>query len=319
MPSKPIKAIKAMFPNPSSWRIVRGDKVQVMTGKDRGKQGEVMRVVRDQRFPRVFVQGVNMITRRIPRRTNLMGQTVHGFSVQMEAPVHYSNVMLVDPLSKKPVRTCFMFEDQPPFRRVRKTRGKNATNSIIPWPEKWKQDLRPSTGAAEKDTKRELVDEVTYDPTDDFSLNASHYLPEAHIQAQRVKAQRAAAAKEKAALRQQLWRKYRPLLFSSGGTAAAGGGSGGSSSSSSGDGNSTSMAGSVAAAASSPSSARSYSYSSSSGSSSQTRVQQAVSGLSLLMLCSRQAIAGSAGCAQQQQQFQQRLRWCGLAAAPLLL
>lgn len=98
MPSKPIKAIKAikaMFPSPSSWRIVRGDTVQVraavvvrgsiptpqsdrplmpcticcstagvqvMTGKDKGKQGEVLRVVRDQRVPRVFVSGVNMVS-----------------------------------------------------------------------------------------------------------------------------------------------------------------------------------------------------------------------------------------------------------------
>lgn len=95
MPSKPTKAIKAMFPSPSSWRIVRGDTVQVrgqqspsgsvttrqwtappspcticcftagmqvMTGKDKGKQGEVLRVVRDQRVPRVFVAGVNMVS-----------------------------------------------------------------------------------------------------------------------------------------------------------------------------------------------------------------------------------------------------------------
>lgn len=37
----------------------------------------------------------------------------------LQAPLHYSNVMLVDPLSKKPARTYFMFEDQPPYRRVR--------------------------------------------------------------------------------------------------------------------------------------------------------------------------------------------------------
>lgn len=34
---------------------------QIMTGKDKGKQGEVIRVVRDQRFPRVFVSGINMV------------------------------------------------------------------------------------------------------------------------------------------------------------------------------------------------------------------------------------------------------------------
>jgi ribosomal protein L24 len=38
--------------------------LQVMVGKDKGKQGEVLRVVRDQRFPRVFVQGINMVSAR---------------------------------------------------------------------------------------------------------------------------------------------------------------------------------------------------------------------------------------------------------------
>jgi hypothetical protein len=37
----------------------------------------------------------------------------------LQAPLHFSNVMLVDPLSKKPVRTYFMYEDQPPYKRVR--------------------------------------------------------------------------------------------------------------------------------------------------------------------------------------------------------
>jgi hypothetical protein len=53
-----------MFRSASSWKIVRGDKVQVMAGKDKGKQGEVLKVIRDQRFPRVFVSGVNMVSTR---------------------------------------------------------------------------------------------------------------------------------------------------------------------------------------------------------------------------------------------------------------
>jgi hypothetical protein len=65
MPSKPLKAIKPMFASASSWKIVRGDKVQVMAGKDKGKQGEVLKVIRDQRFPRVFVSGVNMVSIRL--------------------------------------------------------------------------------------------------------------------------------------------------------------------------------------------------------------------------------------------------------------
>lgn len=41
--------------------------LQVMTGKDKGQQGEVMRVIRDQRFPRVYVQGLNKVCVRVER------------------------------------------------------------------------------------------------------------------------------------------------------------------------------------------------------------------------------------------------------------
>lgn len=62
MPSKPLKAIQPMFQSASSWKIVRGDKVQVMAGRDKGKQGEVLKVIRDERFPRLFVSGVNIVS-----------------------------------------------------------------------------------------------------------------------------------------------------------------------------------------------------------------------------------------------------------------
>lgn len=51
-----------MFQHRSSWRLRVGDLVQVMTGKDKGKQGEVLTVIHDQRFPRVIVSGVNMVS-----------------------------------------------------------------------------------------------------------------------------------------------------------------------------------------------------------------------------------------------------------------
>eukprot|EP00775_Hariotina_reticulata_P007187 gene7187-7401_t len=136
-----------MFSSPSSWRIVRGDQVQVMVGKDKGKTGEVLRVVRDKRFPRVFVSGLNMMTRHVRKQPQDDGSEQSGFSVRMEAPIHYSNVMIVDPETSRPVRTYFVFEDQPPYRRVRKTRGKGASNCVVPWPEKWRDDFKPSFAA----------------------------------------------------------------------------------------------------------------------------------------------------------------------------
>ena len=84
MPSKPLRAIKPMFRSPSSWNIVAGDRVQVMVGKDSGKQGEVLSVVRDRRFPRVFVSGVNMVTRHIRGGMDRSGLRVPGYSVKYE-------------------------------------------------------------------------------------------------------------------------------------------------------------------------------------------------------------------------------------------
>jgi hypothetical protein len=60
MPSKPLKAIKPMFQK-GKWRILRGDLVQIIAGKDKGLTGRVLRVIRDTRFPRVIVEGRNMV------------------------------------------------------------------------------------------------------------------------------------------------------------------------------------------------------------------------------------------------------------------
>lgn len=60
MPSKPLKAIKPMFAK-DKWRVLRGDLVQIMAGKDKGLTGRVLRVIRDTRFPRVIVEGRNMV------------------------------------------------------------------------------------------------------------------------------------------------------------------------------------------------------------------------------------------------------------------
>jgi hypothetical protein len=60
MPSKPLKAIKPMFQK-GKWRILRGDLVQITAGKDKGLSGRVLSVIRDNRFPRVVVEGRNMV------------------------------------------------------------------------------------------------------------------------------------------------------------------------------------------------------------------------------------------------------------------
>ena len=81
-------------------RIRRDDEVVVISGKDRGKSGKVLRV--DPAKQRVFVEGLNLVKRHqkpTPQRPN-----VEAGVVSSEGPIHISNVMLLDPKDNKPTR-----------------------------------------------------------------------------------------------------------------------------------------------------------------------------------------------------------------------
>ena len=94
-------------------KIKKGDLVQVLNGKkqdkggDRGKQGKVLEVLTEQN--RVLVEGVNYVTKH-----NRVGQSQRGTKTggieTMEAPIHISNVAVVDPSTKKPTRVGFKVE-----------------------------------------------------------------------------------------------------------------------------------------------------------------------------------------------------------------
>ena len=94
-------------------KIKKGDLVQVITGAkqerggDRGKQGKVLEVLGEQN--RVIVEGVNYVTKH-----NRVGQTQRGTKTggieTFEAPIHISNVAIVDPSTKKPTRVGFRTE-----------------------------------------------------------------------------------------------------------------------------------------------------------------------------------------------------------------
>lgn len=53
-------AMQAMFLR-NKWKILRGDKVVLLAGKDKGEVGTVMKVIRDEKFPRVIVEGLNLV------------------------------------------------------------------------------------------------------------------------------------------------------------------------------------------------------------------------------------------------------------------
>jgi large subunit ribosomal protein L24 len=95
--------------------IKKGDLVQVITGRkqdkggDRGKQGKVLEILVAEN--RVIVEGVNYVTKH-----TRVGQTQRGTKTggleTVEAPIHISNVQVIDPSTKKPTRVGHRVEEQ---------------------------------------------------------------------------------------------------------------------------------------------------------------------------------------------------------------
>jgi large subunit ribosomal protein L24 len=94
----------------AKFKIKKGDKVVVLTGRDKGKSGEVLRVERAEN--RVIVQGVNMMKRHTAPRPGEPGGIV-----EREAAIHVSNVAHIDPKSQQPTRVGYRFLDD--GRKVR--------------------------------------------------------------------------------------------------------------------------------------------------------------------------------------------------------
>jgi large subunit ribosomal protein L24 len=95
--------------------IKRGDMVQVMTGKGKGQTGRVLRIVTKQ--DRVVVEGVNRIFKHV-RPSQKYPQ---GGRIQIDAPIHISNVMPIDPGTHKPTRVRFEKRDDGKHRVAVKT------------------------------------------------------------------------------------------------------------------------------------------------------------------------------------------------------
>ena len=99
-------------------KIKKGDNVEVISGKDAGKQGRVLRVDRDR--GRVVIEGVAMIKRHT--RPNPQ-KKIQGGIVEREAAIHVSNVMVVSPDSGRPTRVGYKILDDGRKVRVSKVDG----------------------------------------------------------------------------------------------------------------------------------------------------------------------------------------------------
>lgn len=85
--------------------IKKGDTVYVLAGEDKGKTGRVLNV--DPAKARAIVEGINMVT----KATKPTAQHPQGGLVKKEAPIHISNIALVDPKTGKPTRISIRREN----------------------------------------------------------------------------------------------------------------------------------------------------------------------------------------------------------------
>jgi len=100
-------------------KIRRGDTVVVLAGKDRGQRGTVRTVLRKQ--DRVVVDGVNIVTRHRRARSQFEQSEI----IEREAPIHISNVMVVDPATDEPTRVTFRRRDDGALVRISKQSGED--------------------------------------------------------------------------------------------------------------------------------------------------------------------------------------------------
>lgn len=77
-------------------KLKTGDKVVVVAGSNKGKEGKITKILDS----RVVVEGVNIVKKHLKPKNN----NGNGEIIEVEAPIHVSNVMLLDPKTKKPTK-----------------------------------------------------------------------------------------------------------------------------------------------------------------------------------------------------------------------
>jgi len=102
---------------PAKLKIRKGDLVKVIAGDSKGTQGKILEIIKEKN--RAIVEGANMVS----KHTKPNAATPNGGIVKMEAAIHISNLMLVDPKSGKPTRVGRKRNDAGKLVRVAKTTG----------------------------------------------------------------------------------------------------------------------------------------------------------------------------------------------------
>lgn len=95
--------------------VKKGDKVKVITGKDKGKEGIVTKALPKQN--KVVVEGINIVK----KHSKPSAEAPQGGIVETEAPIQVSNVMLIDPSTGEATRVGYKFEDGKKVRYAKKS------------------------------------------------------------------------------------------------------------------------------------------------------------------------------------------------------
>ena len=97
-------------------KIKKGDTVRVIAGDEKGKEGKVLRVDREKN--RAIVEGVNLVS----KHTKPSAQNPQGGIIKKEAPIHISNLSLLDPKSGEPTRVEYQVKDGKKVRISKKSK-----------------------------------------------------------------------------------------------------------------------------------------------------------------------------------------------------
>jgi large subunit ribosomal protein L24 len=121
-------------------KIHTGDLVTIIAGKDKGKQGSVVRVLAEK--GRVIVEGINMRTRHIKKTPQAAGQRV-----VYEASIHASNVMVLDPKTKKPTRIGYTVDVKTgDKKRIAKASGEIIEKAVTKAEKGPKKEMKTTKG-----------------------------------------------------------------------------------------------------------------------------------------------------------------------------
>ena len=129
-------------------KLHTGDTVLVISGKDKGKTGAILRVLPDQN--KIVVAGINMRTRHFKKTPQQPGR-----KIRYEATLSASNVMAIDPKSKKPTRIGFSIDDKGKKKRVAKLSGEAIVHVNLPKQSKKKTETNADVKEIEKELKEE--------------------------------------------------------------------------------------------------------------------------------------------------------------------